>query len=129
MHEIEAFADNSMLEKLPPDSAEQQAHITAFQNDDGYNWGYAPNASDRNQFYQVYCELTSILFHSLQRYNPVLWGVPKGSYASNPNGSCRTIEFRKMVQVWTATFSLPPLDNDWEQSCVLYDLMDFFIVV
>ncbi|KAG8645291.1 hypothetical protein MANES_10G051700v8 [Manihot esculenta] len=62
--------DNSMLEKLPPDSAEQQAHITAFQNDDGYNWGY----------------------------NPVLWGVPKGSYASNPNGSCRTIEFRKMVQ-------------------------------
>jgi hypothetical protein len=27
-------------------------------------------------------------------------GVPKGSYASNPSGSCRTIEFRKMVQVW-----------------------------
>ncbi|XP_021690510.2 pullulanase 1, chloroplastic isoform X2 [Hevea brasiliensis] len=62
--------DNNMLEKLPPDSVEQQAHITAIQNDDGYNWGY----------------------------NPVLWGVPKGSYASNPNGPCRTIEFRKMVQ-------------------------------
>ncbi|KAG5533135.1 hypothetical protein RHGRI_027377 [Rhododendron griersonianum] len=31
-------------------------------------------------------------------YDPVLWGVPKGSYASNPNGPCRTIEFRKMVQ-------------------------------
>lgn len=62
--------DAEVLEKLPPDSTEQQAQITAIQNDDGYNWGY----------------------------NPVLWGVPKGSYASNPNGSCRTIEFRRMVQ-------------------------------
>lgn len=33
------------------------------------------------------------------RYNPILWGVPKGSYASDPNGPCRLIEFRKMVQV------------------------------
>ncbi|KAF7133238.1 hypothetical protein RHSIM_Rhsim09G0146100 [Rhododendron simsii] len=62
--------DNQMLESLPPDSDEQQAHVTAIQNEDGYNWGY----------------------------DPVLWGVPKGSYASNPNGPCRTIEFRKMVQ-------------------------------
>ncbi|KAK4406305.1 Pullulanase 1, chloroplastic [Sesamum angolense] len=60
----------AMLESFPPDSEEQQACITAIQNADGYNWGY----------------------------NPVLWGVPKGSYASNPNGSCRIIEFRKMVQ-------------------------------
>lgn len=63
-------ADFKMLESLPPDSDKQQSHITAIQNEDGYNWGY----------------------------NPVLWGVPKGSYASNPNGSCRIIEFRKMVQ-------------------------------
>ncbi|OIW01726.1 hypothetical protein TanjilG_03864 [Lupinus angustifolius] len=63
-------ADTSILESLPPDSDQQQALITAIQNFDGYNWGY----------------------------NPVLWGVPKGSYASNPNGPCRTIEFRKMVQ-------------------------------
>ncbi|XP_059628366.1 pullulanase 1, chloroplastic [Cornus florida] len=63
-------ADNKMLESLPPDSDEQQAHITAIQDEDGFNWGY----------------------------NPVLWGVPKGSYASNPDGPCRTIEFRKMVQ-------------------------------
>nr|XP_015876702.2 pullulanase 1, chloroplastic [Ziziphus jujuba var. spinosa] len=62
--------DGETLKKFPPDSAQQQALITAIQNDDGYNWGY----------------------------NPVLWGVPKGSYASNPNGSCRIIEFRKMVQ-------------------------------
>ncbi|KAE9589814.1 putative glycosidase [Lupinus albus] len=62
--------DTSILESLPLDSDQQQALITAIQNFDGYNWGY----------------------------NPVLWGVPKGSYASNPNGPCRTIEFRKMVQ-------------------------------
>ncbi|XP_061362287.1 pullulanase 1, chloroplastic [Gastrolobium bilobum] len=64
------FVDTSILESLPPDSDQQQALITAIQNFDGYNWGY----------------------------NPVLWGVPKGSYASNPNGPYRTIEFRKMVQ-------------------------------
>ena len=29
-----------MLESLPPDSDKQQAHITAIQNEDGYNWGY-----------------------------------------------------------------------------------------
>lgn len=63
------FVDTSILESLPPDSDQQQALITAIQNFDGYNWGY----------------------------NPVLWGVPKGSYASNPNGPYRTIEFRKMV--------------------------------
>ncbi|XP_051120165.1 pullulanase 1, chloroplastic isoform X2 [Andrographis paniculata] len=62
--------DFQMLESYPPDSDEQQAHITAIQNEDGYNWGY----------------------------NPVLWGVPKGSYASNADGSTRILEFRKMVQ-------------------------------
>ncbi|CAH9098703.1 unnamed protein product [Cuscuta epithymum] len=63
-------ADIEKLKSFPPDSCEQQAIITAIQNEDGYNWGY----------------------------NPVLWGIPKGSYASNPNGSCRVMEFRKMVQ-------------------------------
>ncbi|CAI9091194.1 OLC1v1026154C1 [Oldenlandia corymbosa var. corymbosa] len=62
--------DCRLLESFPPDSDQQQAYITAIQDDDGYNWGY----------------------------NPVLWGVPKGSYASDPNGSCRNLEFRKMVQ-------------------------------
>ncbi|GMH07890.1 hypothetical protein Nepgr_009730 [Nepenthes gracilis] len=62
--------DTKALEVLRPDSEEQQAQITAIQNEDAYNWGY----------------------------NPVLWGIPKGSYATNPHGPCRTIEFRKMVQ-------------------------------
>lgn len=64
------YIDTSVLKGLPPDSAEAQARITEIQNDDGFNWGY----------------------------NPVLWGVPKGSYASDPTGPCRIIEFRKMVQ-------------------------------
>ncbi|KAM7268571.1 hypothetical protein ACFE04_010737 [Oxalis oulophora] len=68
--DVKSSADFEMLEKFPPDSSEQQAQITAIKDDDGFNWGY----------------------------NPVLWGVPKGSYASNPNGPCRTVEFRKMVQ-------------------------------
>ncbi|KAI3472652.1 hypothetical protein Pfo_029171 [Paulownia fortunei] len=67
--------DFQMLESFPPDSDEQQACITAIQKQMGITGG-------------------EIL------YNPVLWGVPKGSYASNPNGSCRIIEFRKMVQVY-----------------------------
>lgn len=37
--------------------------------------------------------------HATKRYNPVLWGVPKGSYASNPDGPSRIIEYRSMVQV------------------------------
>ncbi|XP_021975681.1 pullulanase 1, chloroplastic-like [Helianthus annuus] len=65
------FVDTEMLESLPPDSAEQQEYITSIQDEDGYNWGY----------------------------NPVLWGVPKGSYATNPDGPSRIIEFRKMVHV------------------------------
>ncbi|XP_010543576.1 PREDICTED: pullulanase 1, chloroplastic [Tarenaya hassleriana] len=62
--------DTNPLEKSASDSPEAQAQITEVQNDDGYNWGY----------------------------DPVLWGVPKGSYASNPSGSCRILEFRRMVQ-------------------------------
>ncbi|KAI0513966.1 hypothetical protein KFK09_009998 [Dendrobium nobile] len=62
--------DDVMMSKLPADSEQQQAIITSIQDEDGYNWGY----------------------------NPVLWGVPKGSYASNPNGPCRILEFRKMIQ-------------------------------
>ncbi|XP_041998053.1 pullulanase 1, chloroplastic isoform X2 [Salvia splendens] len=69
------YTDSQMLESFPPDSDEQQACITAIKDADGYNWGY----------------------------NPVVWGVPKGSYASNPNGSLRIFEFRKMVQALNRT--------------------------
>lgn len=36
---IRVFADTNMLEKLPPDSVQHQALITAIQDNDGYNWG------------------------------------------------------------------------------------------
>uniref|UniRef100_A0A0A9E174 Zpu1 n=1 Tax=Arundo donax TaxID=35708 RepID=A0A0A9E174_ARUDO len=62
--------DEAELSKLPPGSDMQQAAIVAIQEDDPYNWGY----------------------------NPVLWGVPKGSYATNPDGPSRIVEYRQMVQ-------------------------------
>ena len=31
-------------------------------------------------------------------YDPVHWGVPEGSYASDPDGLARVREFRGMVQ-------------------------------
>uniref|UniRef100_A0A0E0DAM9 Glycosyl hydrolase family 13 catalytic domain-containing protein n=1 Tax=Oryza meridionalis TaxID=40149 RepID=A0A0E0DAM9_9ORYZ len=64
------FVDEAQLAKLPPGSDEQQAAIVSIQQEDPYNWGY----------------------------DPVLWGVPKGSYASNPDGPSRIIEYRQMVQ-------------------------------
>ncbi|WOL05804.1 pullulanase 1, chloroplastic isoform X2 [Canna indica] len=64
------YLDDVELAKLPPDSDKQQAEVMAIQDEDGYNWGY----------------------------NPVIWGVPKGSYSSNPNGPNRILESRKMVQ-------------------------------
>ncbi|CAL5035685.1 unnamed protein product [Urochloa decumbens] len=62
--------DEVELSKLPPGSDLQQDAVVAIQEEDPYNWGY----------------------------NPVLWGVPKGSYASNPDGPNRIIEYRLMVQ-------------------------------
>jgi len=53
-----------------PDSEEQQAAIAMIRGDDPYNWGYDP-------------------YH---------YGVPEGSYATDPNGTARIIEFREMVQ-------------------------------
>ncbi|XP_010918919.1 pullulanase 1, chloroplastic isoform X1 [Elaeis guineensis] len=64
------YLDDGEMAKLPADSDKQQAEVIGIQNEDGYNWGY----------------------------NPVLWGVPKGSYAGNPNGPSRILEFRKMIQ-------------------------------
>lgn len=62
--------DFQALSQLPPDSEEQQAAVVAVQDEDGFNWGY----------------------------DPVNWGVPEGSYATDPDGPLRTLEFRKMVQ-------------------------------
>lgn len=62
--------DFNQLANLPPDSEEQQALIQPTQGQDGFNWGYDP-------------------YH----YN-----TPEGSYATDPNGAPRILEFRQMVQ-------------------------------
>jgi pullulanase-type alpha-1,6-glucosidase len=58
------------LVSLPPDSQEQQAAVTEVRDSDGFNWGYDP-------------------YH---------YTVPEGSYAVNPDGSARILEFRQMVK-------------------------------
>ncbi|MEV3995010.1 pullulanase-type alpha-1,6-glucosidase [Streptomyces halstedii] len=58
------------LSVYAPDSEEQQACVTAAAADDAFNWGY----------------------------DPLHYTVPEGSYASDPDGTRRTVEFRQMVQ-------------------------------
>ncbi|MFJ2556844.1 MULTISPECIES: pullulanase-type alpha-1,6-glucosidase [unclassified Streptomyces] len=58
-----------------PDSQEQQACVARTAARDAYNWGY----------------------------DPLHYTVPEGSYASDPEGTARTVEFRRMVQSLNAT--------------------------
>ncbi|MFJ8919679.1 pullulanase-type alpha-1,6-glucosidase [Streptomyces sp. NPDC102415] len=58
------------LSVYAPDSEEQQACVTEAAAKDAFNWGY----------------------------DPLHYTVPEGSYASDPNGTKRTVEFRQMVQ-------------------------------
>ncbi|WP_461010121.1 pullulanase-type alpha-1,6-glucosidase [Streptomyces capparidis] len=58
------------LAALPADSERQQECVSATAGEDAYNWGYDP-------------------YH---------YTVPEGSYASDPDGTRRTVEFRKMVK-------------------------------
>lgn len=63
-------ADPAELAALPSNSEEQQAILNPLRDLDGFNWGYDP-------------------YH----YN-----VPEGSYATDPNGTVRILEYRQMVQ-------------------------------
>jgi pullulanase-type alpha-1,6-glucosidase len=58
------------LASYAPDSDQQQACVTKAAAKDAYNWGYDP-------------------YH---------YTVPEGSYAKDPSGTDRTVEFRQMVQ-------------------------------
>eukprot|EP00898_Chlorokybus_atmophyticus_P001882 jgi/Chlat1/2695/Chrsp180S02860 len=62
-------APENDLSQFGPDSEEQQAAVATIAHDDGYNWGY----------------------------DPAHYGVPEGSYATDPNGLPRILEFRKMI--------------------------------
>jgi pullulanase/glycogen debranching enzyme len=57
------------LESFGPAAEEQQACVTAVAATDGFNWGYDP-------------------WH---------YTTPEGSYATDPEGPSRTLEFRQMV--------------------------------
>ncbi|NMP30008.1 pullulanase-type alpha-1,6-glucosidase [Thalassotalea sp. M1531] len=59
-----------VLESFDPKTDDAQALVTELKTVDKYNWGYDP-------------------FH---------YTVPEGSYAVNPDGSARIVEFREMVQ-------------------------------
>ncbi|MEO0423582.1 MAG: pullulanase-type alpha-1,6-glucosidase [Pseudomonadota bacterium] len=63
--------DPADLALLPPDSDQQQAAVAQTADQDGFNWGYDP-------------------WH---------YTVPEGSYATDPNGIARTLEFRAMVRM------------------------------
>ncbi|MEV0371596.1 pullulanase-type alpha-1,6-glucosidase [Streptomyces sp. NPDC050636] len=58
------------LASYPADSEKQQECIAKTAAKDGFNWGY----------------------------DPLHYTVPEGSYASDPDGTPRTVEFRRMVQ-------------------------------
>jgi len=58
------------LAALPADSSGQQAMVADTADRDGFNWGY----------------------------DPLHYNVPEGSYAIDPDGSERVLEFRQMVQ-------------------------------
>lgn len=64
-----SWASPGDLSALPPDSDAQQAAVAKIRARDGFNWGY----------------------------DPAHYGVPEGSYASEPDGLPRIVEFREMV--------------------------------
>ena len=55
---------------MAPDSTGQQECVDAVRGKDGFNWGY----------------------------DPLHYTAPEGSYATDPEGTRRTVEFRRMVQ-------------------------------
>jgi pullulanase len=72
--EIASVPDSGCIDPVIPsaaaDSADQQAALGPVRDQDCFNWGY----------------------------DPVLYTVPGGSYASDPNGLARIVEFRQMIQ-------------------------------
>jgi len=76
--DIATIRENRAEQKLPAcdltalaaDSEKQQECVAAVQADDAYNWGY----------------------------DPLHYTVPEGSYATDSDGTARTVQFRQMVQ-------------------------------
>ena len=62
--------DEAELATLPPDSDQQSVAVSAVIDSDGFNWGY----------------------------DPLHYTTPEGSYATDPDGTPRILEFREMVK-------------------------------
>jgi pullulanase len=62
--------DEAKLKAYPPDSDQQSIAVSKITGTDGFNWGY----------------------------DPLHYTTPEGSYATDPNGTPRIVEFREMVQ-------------------------------
>jgi len=62
--------DEAKLKTYPPDSDQQSIAVSAITGSDPFNWGY----------------------------DPLHYTTPDGSYATDPNGTPRIVEFREMVQ-------------------------------
>lgn len=62
--------DEAALAALPPASEGQALAVAAIAGRDGFNWGY----------------------------DPLHYTVPEGSYATDPDGTPRILQFRRMVQ-------------------------------
>ncbi|NTW42496.1 MAG: pullulanase-type alpha-1,6-glucosidase, partial [Cellulomonadaceae bacterium] len=75
--DIASIEEDRSAQQTPPcdltsfasDSTEQQACVAQVADTDGYNWGY----------------------------DPLHWTTPEGSYAVDPDGGARVVEFRTMV--------------------------------
>ncbi len=65
-----ATVNDTLLATYAPDSDQQAQAVSLIKGTDGFNWGYDP-------------------YH---------YTTPEGSYATNPDGSARILEFRQMVQ-------------------------------
>ena len=70
LEENQRTVDFEVLAKMAPDSAEQQKLVREISWTDAFNWGY----------------------------DPVHYGVPEGSYSTNPDGAQRVLEYREMVR-------------------------------
>jgi pullulanase len=67
--------DEAQLATYPPDSDQQSTAVSTITSSDGFNWGY----------------------------DPLHYTTPDGSYATDPNGTPRIVEFRDMVQAINQT--------------------------
>jgi pullulanase-type alpha-1,6-glucosidase len=71
--EVDPATPDCDLASYGPAATEQQACVGAVRADDAFNWGYDP-------------------YH---------YTTPEGSYATDPDGPARTLEYREMVQAVT----------------------------